>query len=216
MKYRHIIWDYNGTLLNDLELSVDVMNTLLAKRNLPLLTIDRYRELFDFPVIDYYQRLGFDFDIEPFEIVGTEYIVEYDKRDKMNMLHEGTHELLEDIKIAGMDQSVLSAREAIQLHAELKQANVFYYFHEVVGLHDHYAGGKTEYGMRLINGLEIHPEQILMIGDTKHDAEVAKECGIDCVLLAHGHHSKNKLKSCGVDVLSGFDELKPYIFDVKK
>ena len=33
--HRHLIWDWNGTLLDDLDLSVDVMNTLLARRGLP-------------------------------------------------------------------------------------------------------------------------------------------------------------------------------------
>ena len=56
-----IIWDWNGTLLNDLDLSVSTINTLLYKRELPLLKNDTYKEVFSFPVKDYYQAVGFDF-----------------------------------------------------------------------------------------------------------------------------------------------------------
>ena len=68
-KYTHVIWDWNGTLLDDNWLCVEVMNTLLSSRNLPLLTLERYRDIFDFPVKNYYEKLGFNFKKESFEIV---------------------------------------------------------------------------------------------------------------------------------------------------
>ena len=64
MKYQHIIWDWNGTLLNDAWLFVDIMNGVLSNRKLPLITVDDYRKLFCFPVKDYYKKLGFDLENE--------------------------------------------------------------------------------------------------------------------------------------------------------
>jgi phosphoglycolate phosphatase len=120
MKYRHMIWDYNGTLLNDVELCVQVINEMLEKRNLPQLTLQTYRELFDFPVKDYYARIGFNFNKESFEIVGTEFIVEYDKRQRSSRLHQGIAELLHLNKQKGIHQSVHSARKEQQLLEEMK------------------------------------------------------------------------------------------------
>ena len=62
-----IIWDWNGTLLDDVELCINSMNLLLKERNLQALTIDRYREIFTFPVKEYYQKAGFNFKTENFE-----------------------------------------------------------------------------------------------------------------------------------------------------
>ncbi len=211
MHYKHIIWDYNGTLLNDVKLCVDIINDLLIKRALPLMSVEKYKEQFDFPVKDYYERIGFDFVKESFEIVGTEFIKEYDKRQKTSKLHPGAEELLSEIKNAGIKQSILSARKEEQLTEELKNFGIINYFQEVVGLNDHYAGGKTENGIKLISRLGVSKNEILMIGDTKHDAEVAKEAGIDCILLAHGHHTSAKLETCGVGVFAGFDEAKEMI-----
>ena len=67
-KYSHIIWDWNGTLLNDAWLCVEVMNGMLAKRNLPIRTLNQYMDIFDFPVKDYYVKLGYNFEKEPFEV----------------------------------------------------------------------------------------------------------------------------------------------------
>lgn len=58
----HIIWDWNGTILNDVDHAVAMMNTLLVEHNLPLIDREYYREIFDFPVLHYYQKLGFNFE----------------------------------------------------------------------------------------------------------------------------------------------------------
>ena len=73
-KYNHIIWDFNGTLLDDAWLCVEILNDLLEKRKMPLITPALYGRIFDIPVIDFYEKIGFDFSIESFEIVGTEFI----------------------------------------------------------------------------------------------------------------------------------------------
>ncbi|MCD4792387.1 MAG: HAD family hydrolase [Bacteroidales bacterium] len=212
MHYKHIIWDYNGTLLNDINLCVDVINDMLSSRKLPIMTVDKYRELFDFPVKDYYAKIGFDFEKESFEIVGTEFIVEYDKRQKSSELHTGVKELLAEIKKQGIKQSILSARKEEQLLEELNDFGIINCFQEVVGLNDHYAGGKTESGIKLISRLGISKDKILMIGDTKHDAEVAKEAGIDCILVSHGHHMREKLETCGVKVFESLEGVSTIIF----
>ncbi len=77
-----IIWDWNGTLLNDIELCVQTINDMLQKRNLRKLTADEYKDVFSFPVKDYYQKIGFDFNAEPFEIPAREFI------DNYNTVHD--------------------------------------------------------------------------------------------------------------------------------
>ena len=60
-----IILDWNENLLNDTELCVHSMNEMLMKRNLQQLSIAKYKDVFSFPVRDYYQKIGFDFVYEP-------------------------------------------------------------------------------------------------------------------------------------------------------
>ena len=62
-----IIWDWNGTLLDDVDICIDIINELLSIRNQQPLTRSRYREIFTFPVKDYYSKAGFDFTQEPFD-----------------------------------------------------------------------------------------------------------------------------------------------------
>ena len=82
MKYKHVIWDWNGTLLDDVGECVAVLNDMLGKRGMELATVERYQKAFSFPVINFYLDLGFDFEKEPFDKVADEYIESYSRRWK--------------------------------------------------------------------------------------------------------------------------------------
>jgi phosphoglycolate phosphatase len=206
-KYRHIIWDWNGTLLDDAWLCVDVMNGMLSERGLPLKTLEEYRNLFDFPVRDYYEKLGYNFDIESFDTVGMEFIVRYNARHFETSLHPEAKGVLDRIQKLGFSQYILSAREQVELLAETRKLGVDQYFTLIRGLDDHYAHGKTGIGIELMKQIGGNKEEFLFIGDTRHDAEVAAEMGIDCLLIPHGHHSRERLEGMNVKMIGKLDEL---------
>ena len=210
-RYRHVIWDWNGTLFDDAWLCVEVMNGLLRPRGLPLLTLERYQELFDFPVIRYYERLGFDFARDPFEVIGTEFIRIYETRRGEAALRQDARAALDLVRDRGVGQSVLSAYRHDTLETLLRQNGVRDYFQRVVGSDDHYASGKVEQGRRFIRELGVDPAAVLLIGDTAHDHEVAVAMGIDCLLVPGGNHSRARLERCGVPVLDGLADLPAHL-----
>ncbi len=207
-KYKHFIFDWNGTLLNDLWLAVDVIDKMLIKRGLQSMSIERYCEVFDFPVKDYYQNIGFDFDKESFEIVGTEFIAEYNKRQYECSLQEGSKLLLEKLSQKNLYLSILSAREQSTLEQNLKHYEIDHYFPIVAGLNDHYANGKLESGLQLIATSHIAAKETILIGDTLHDAEVARKMGIDCILIASGHQSIQRLKKAEIPIFQSIEMLR--------
>lgn len=202
-----IIWDWNGTLLNDMQLCVRTMNELLEKRHLPLLTIDDYREVFSFPVRNYYEKIGFDFSREPFEIPAMEFITRYNEQMGGCSLHLDTLNVLRYFNSVGIKQFVLSAMRQEELESNLKLHGIRKYFEHVSGLNDHYAASKIDNGLRLIAALNLNPDELVLIGDTIHDFEVATELGCRCVLIANGHQSREILESAGVLVLDHIGDL---------
>lgn len=203
-----IIWDWNGTLLNDLDLCIESINTLLKKRSLKLLDHDSYKEIFSFPVKGYYQAVGFDFSKEDFEIPAKEFIDLYDNKVEGCPLHQSAIEVLERFKTKGFQQYVLSAMQQPMLEKTLKHNGIFYFFEGVAGLNDHYAVSKVERGKELLEEFEIDTNDAWMIGDTDHDFEVAGELGINCILVADGHQSIERLKETGAEVVSSLNELQ--------
>ena len=206
-KYKHVIWDWNGTLLDDAWLCVDVMNRMLKERNMQPLSLEHYQAIFDFPVIDYYRRVGFDFEKESFVSLGTRFITEYEERRHECQLHEDAHKTLQWFHANNIEQSILSAYRHEPLIELLSYFNIDHFFAHAVGLTDHYAHGKRHIGLEFIKNSKHHPHETLFIGDTTHDYDVAKAMKIDCCLIPRGNHSEEKLKQCGVPVLANLDEL---------
>lgn len=203
-----IIWDWNGTLLNDVDICVQAMNSLLVRRKLPILDHQRYTDIFTFPVQDYYLAAGFDFKSEPFEIPAMEFIDLYFKMMPEASLVDGTREMLEFIHQQKINQLVLSAMQQQSLEDSIRHFGINNYFQLLSGADDHYAHGKAEQGSALINQLHTSPAEVLMIGDTIHDFEVAQKMNCQCILIAHGHQSKKRLNQVTNNVVENFQELK--------
>ena len=199
--YRHLIWDWNGTLLDDAYLCVDVMNELMTSRGLGTMDATRYQTVFDFPVRDYYAGLGFDFSAEPFETVSTEFITRYEARKMECPLRPGVRETLQAFAEAGVPQSLLSAAKQDYLDHILERHDLHGFFETVRGADDHHAHGKADKGRRLMADLALPEGAALMVGDTRHDAAVAEAMGADCWLLPGGHQSRARLAACGVPVV---------------
>ena len=126
-------------------------------------------------------------------------------------MQHGAVELIKKLYNQNLHLSILSAREQSMLEQNLKHYGIEHYFPVVAGLNDHYANGKLESGLRLIEEAHVPASATLLIGDTLHDAEVAKEMGIDCVLIASGHQAIHRLKTSGLTI---FDNLKQIMTNV--
>lgn len=206
-KYKHIIWDWNGTIINDVDLCVELINQLLIARGLETVTIDSYREVFTIPVKNYYAKLGFDFSKESFEIVGKQWMTEYERRKFECGLYEGVKEVVQKIDQLGIGQSILSAYSQHTLDEMVEYYGLTKYFTHIVGLDNIYAAGKLHLGKDLMKRLGNGKGETLLIGDTEHDYEVASEIGADCVLISNGHQSKIKLEKLGSVVLPNLTPL---------
>ncbi len=207
MDARTIIWDFNGTLLNDVDICVESVNHILTKRNLPEIDISTYLERFSFPVVDFYKTLGFDFSQEPFEKSAFEYISYYKKENYRAKLFPEIIGLLKLAKERGYKQTVLSAMEEESLKKMLSDLGIIEYFDYVAGIDNHLAAGKIERGIRMITENSINKHNAILIGDTIHDAEVAEELGIKSILVAKGHYSKKRLSINNNTVLNNHSEL---------
>lgn len=208
-----ILWDWNGTLLNDMSLCIRSMNKLLKKRKLPLLCSDRYLEIFNFPVKDYYQKLGFDFTLENFEIPAEEFIVHYNEGISRVPLFDDVCNTLTFFNQKGIRQYIISAMEHNALLESVESRKILLYFEKVSGINDNLAYGKTDLAKKLINDEAIDLSRSIFVGDTLHDAEVAKEINVKNILISRGHQHRNRLIKTGNPVLNSLSEFIEYIKD---
>ncbi len=214
LDFQAVIWDWNGTLLDDVDICISAMNQMLADRRLALLNRKRYRDIFTFPVQEYYKAIGFDFEKEPFSISGTEFIERYNQNVPSKAdLFPDVHQTLEFFAKHKKKQYVLSAMKHEMLLGHLNHYKLLDYFTSVQGIGDVLASGKLQQGKNLIANSGMDAGQFCLIGDTLHDYEVARDLGCPCVLLAQGHQSEERLQTSGQKVFRNLTELRLFLMN---
>ena len=209
---KRIFWDWNGTLLDDCAYAIAVRNRIFPQFGLPAIAdIATYREQFTFPVRIYYERAGVTEDI--FDEVAHAWMNEYVRGQATIPLQEGAKETLAALKEKGIKQAILTASERTIITQQLQDTGVAKYFDTVLALDDIYAHSKVAVGCAFLQQSGENPQECVLIGDTLHDADVAKAMGVACVLVAKGHHSKERLRTCGVPVMDCLSEACNYIMD---
>lgn len=208
MKKHTIIWDWNGTLLNDVDLCVETINRLLVRESLmPLADKEQYQRVFQFPVQAYYERVGFDFTKCSFESLAKDYMDYYQPRSLSCPLHEYALDTLRYFYEADYAQVLLSASRRDLLMKQCEQHPILPYFKDILGLENIYAQSKIALAEQYIAREAEHMASLWFIGDSVHDYEVAQAVNADCVLIANGHEHKDKLLATHARVIDRIDEL---------
>ena len=204
---RHVIWDFNGTLLNDFDLSLDLVQEERRESGLSPITGEMYRELFCHPISDFYSRMGFRLDGKEYSALSRRFHAAYARRVHGCRLHEGAVEALEWFRSRGVTQSVLSALPHGLLCELADRFSVAGFFESIQGSGDHLAVGKLDYGRTWLFESGRDPASLLLIGDSTHDAEVAQALGVGCVLCCAGFQSRSALEATGYPVIDTLKEI---------
>ena len=196
-----VLWDWNGTLLDDVDLCMAALNRLLAMHGYPQrYDLEQYRAIFGFPIEDYYRRAGFDFSKHPYPMLAERYMEYYIPASAACGLTQGAVEALELFKNAGARQVILSASPVSTLKVQVEQRGIEDCFDRLLGLDDIFAKSKVELGLAYLRENGFDPARAVMLGDSVHDAEVAKALGVRCVLQCAGHQPESVLQTAGVPV----------------
>jgi len=197
---RHVIWDWNGTLLDDVLPTMDTVNSMLQARGLPLMDLPFYKAVVRFPVVDYYRLLGFDLQGEGFPAMVEEFTAKYEARWRSGAVQPRTHAALAHLAAQGVENSVLTASHLEAARAQMVYFNIESCFTRVTGVDNFAAYGKAQLAQRHMQACGLAGADAVLIGDSPHDAETAQAAGCRCILVSSGHFSAQRLALCGVPV----------------
>ena len=212
---KHIIWDFNGTLLSDAQLGVDCDNHVFDTLGLPRITIDDYRMHMTMPVRDFYTALGVNLNVYKYETISRLWLDRFNQHAVSVGLVPGALELAAKMKAAGFTQSILSASYEKSLLEQCEALGIHAYMNEISGLGDESAQKKTDIGRRQLERLGLRGEDCVLVGDMVADSELADALGTDCVLVPWGHNSAERLQRTGRCVVRDMDELEQVLIDMK-
>ncbi len=210
---RHMIWDWNGTLLDDAKACAAAVDTLMDRRGMLGETIDGYRGRVMFPVRDYYRKAGFDLEREDYGALCDEFGDAYGAAVLADLpeghrhaglpptgIHHDAVQVLTEAGRLGVTHAIVSASEFGALRQQVETFGLSAFFQELVGRDDNHAGTKTHLVQAWVERCGYRRDQILYIGDTEHDCEAALASGIRVALVSDGHVEVSRLLPCRVPV----------------
>ena len=197
--YSLIIWDFNGTLLDDVGAALSSVNDMLVRRGKPPIGLAEYREYIDVPIRGFYERV-LDLENEDYDQILSEFQSGYERHVKSCGLTQLVLPALEKARDKHIPQVVLSSSEQSQLERLLKTYGIYDFFDAVLGADDILAGSKIERAEKYMEAHGTDTASAIVIGDLLHDCDVAAAIGSECLLLTSGHHDRERLESAGVRV----------------
>ena len=195
----YVIWDWNGTLLDDVRAACGAFNTPLVRRGIPTLSLEHYREIFGFPVRDFYRSAGIKLELEDWDRLAAEYHELY-LADESPELADGAFALLRHWKEQRIGQSVVTVSEQTIVNTQIQKFGIRKELDQVIGVSNLHGASKRDLVHGFLDSLSIPSAEVLMVGDSLHDAELAREADTQCVLVASGHQSRSRLETTGFPV----------------
>lgn len=203
-----ILWDYNGTILDDVKLSYDIEQKMLIKRGMHTFTLQEYKDMFCFPVIDYYYKMGYTFERETYDDISVEFHDAYEKGFDTCTLSDGFLTIIESSVKKGYRNVIISAANKFKLQEQCEKLCIKQYFDDILGTDDILGGSKIDLAKDYMKQSHTNPLECLFIGDTLHDAETAEAIHVENIILtSSGHQSRKVLEEGGYTVVDSLKEI---------
>lgn len=209
-EYSTIIWDFNGTIIDDVMPSLKAVNDMLIKRNQTPIDLDVYYSAVDVPIWKFYEKVFLSGTITPEEAI-EEYDKGYEKYLPEKPLMNGIVEVLSCFKEKGKRQIIVSASHIDKVNSRLEDLSIREYFSTVLAHSDYNAKDKTYLAKAYLMENNISPDNVVVIGDCVFDFQMADALGCDCILNTKGHQSRREFSLVSAKVIDELSELKSYI-----
>jgi phosphoglycolate phosphatase-like HAD superfamily hydrolase len=202
---RHVVWDWNGTLYDDLHIVVDAVNVSLGELGAPPIDTAGYRDHYTRPVRLFYEALlARPVTSDEFAMIDRVFHASYGASlDRAGLAADARRAL---VRVSGnSSQSLLSMWRHDSLVAYVDRLGLAPYMARIDGNRSPddatKAGALAEHVERLRDqAIIMNPDSVLVIGDGLDDARSAAEVGVDCVLYDGGSHHRRELEAAGVPV----------------
>ena len=200
-----IIWDWNGTLLDDNHASLSALNAILSRRGLETVGLDHYRKNFAFPVRYFYESLGVKIECEDWDALAQEYHDAYHECELR--LAADAKDALELVRGSGVTQAVVSAMREDYLVSDMDRFGIRPFFEAVLGTNNLDGCSKLS-RIRDYVASAGAGEEYVVIGDSLHDKEVADAIGARCVFYGGGSHDPSRLNGLAPVAMSLTDAVE--------
>ncbi len=210
-EYKVIIWDFNGTLIDDINAALASVNDMLTRRELPIISFEQYASYVDTPIIKFYEHIFDNLYSMDFGEIAVEFNEGYEKHLPDRAVMANAEEVLEYFNSKGKLQTVISATHIDKVNNRLTEFGLSGYFDKILAHNNLIAEDKTHLAVGYFEEKGISPSEAVVIGDCVADFKMAQTLGCDCILTTQGHQSRKEFAETNAVVIDSLAELKNII-----
>lgn len=212
MRYSHIFWDFNGTIIDDVGNALQCVNDMLERKGRQPITLDDYYTYVETPIIGFYRHILPPDELD-FQDISRQYHSDYARHINETGLAEGAYELLHKLKAMGVHQYIITANILSEAEELIEKFGISACFDKILGAENTLAESKIDRAKAFFKELNINRNGAILIGDTLHDLETANALGIDCVLVSYGHQGRRLLEEHNAFTVNSLKDVEKILFD---
>ena len=194
MRWSHVFWDWNGTIIDDLFYNYSIVNTLLKEHHILPISVEEYKSKFCFPIKSFYSDIGFNCDDSEYASIARKYQEIYESKMDELSVSEGVLNLMRFLHRSGVRQFIFSSCDKRTLQLQLGfYPEIDPYIDTIICQDNNLGNGK--YSLALEWGKEhkfSNWSSVVIIGDTYYENEIANKLGCSCILVNSGHQLIDK------------------------
>ena len=193
MKYKLIVFDWDGTILNSAGAIVRAIQAACRDLNLPVPSDRQASHVIGLGLLDAMKQAVPDLPIERHEEMTDRYRFHYLSGDHELMLFDGIPELLAGLQSTGHILTIATGKSRLGLDRALKHADLGRFFQASRCADECHSKPHPQMLEELMTEFGVAPEATLMIGDTSHDLLMAQNAGVESVAVTYGAHPHEHL-----------------------
>jgi phosphoglycolate phosphatase len=196
-----IAFDWNGTLLSDTQTAVKAENIALKKFGHPPIGINKFRQCFHIPIIEYWKRVGMDekFFSQHMDEIEKIYNDIYEQQATRCRSRAGVRQTLTWLKTHHYHSIIYSNHIVELINRQLHRLQLKPYITTILArthkdeglLHKRSKGEKLASYVKTQN---FKPHEVLSIGDTEEEIEIGRQLGYYTVGITGGYNTEKRLK----------------------
>ena len=194
IKFSNIIFDWSGTLVDDLGPVVDATNKVLNHYGKLPLTREQFCASFCLPFIDFYKEFLPGVPMSDLEELYADF---FDESDESVKVLPGAVEFLNSCKESGSRIFLLSSIKDDHFKKQSKHLNLGDYFERVYTE----ALDKRIWIKTLITDCCLDIKETVFVGDMRHDIDAGRSAGLFTVAVLGGYNSEEMLQESAPDLL---------------
>ncbi|MDD2700578.1 MAG: HAD-IA family hydrolase [Sideroxydans sp.] len=211
-RYELIVFDWDGTVMDSTAMIATSIQSACRDLELPVPSDEDARHVIGMGLVEALRHAVPSAPEEMYEPLADRYRHYFLAQDQAIPLFSGARETIEELHEAGHVLAVATGKSRKGLDRVLDSSGLRPYFLATRTADQTFSKPHPAMLLELMDELGMQPEQVLMIGDTTHDLQMAINAGVDAVGMTYGAHPEEQLRELKpLALLNDFHELRAWL-----